>query len=44
MILLKYISIGLSLALFGTAAGFVGYDVWIAFQLRRLLRHGVAQH
>jgi regulator of protease activity HflC (stomatin/prohibitin superfamily) len=43
MILLKYILIGLSFALFGTAVGLVGYDVWIAFQLRRLLQRGVAE-
>jgi hypothetical protein len=44
MILLKYVLIGLSFALFGTAIGFVGYDIWIALQLRRLLQRGIAQH
>jgi regulator of protease activity HflC (stomatin/prohibitin superfamily) len=43
MILLKYILIGLSFALFGTSVGLVGYDVWIAFQLRRLLQRGTAE-
>src|SRR5450755_2014607 len=43
MILLKYILLGLSFALFGTSVGLVGYDVWIAFQLRRLLQRGVQE-
>ena len=43
MILLKYLLVGLSFALFGTAVGLVGYDVWIAFQLRRLLGRGAAE-
>jgi len=43
MNLLKYLLLGLSFALFGTAAGLVGYDVWIAYQLRRLLQRGVAE-
>jgi regulator of protease activity HflC (stomatin/prohibitin superfamily) len=43
MNLLKYLLLGLSFALFGTAAGLVGYDVWIAYQLRRLLERGVAE-
>ena len=43
MILLKYILIGLSFALFGTSVGLVGYDIWIAFQLRRLLQRGTAE-
>src|SRR5260221_10260006 len=43
MNLLKFLLLGLSFALFGTAAGLVGYDVWIAYQLRRLLGRGVAE-
>jgi regulator of protease activity HflC (stomatin/prohibitin superfamily) len=43
MNLLKYLLLGLSFGLFGTAAGLVGYDVWIAYQLRRLLERGVAE-
>jgi regulator of protease activity HflC (stomatin/prohibitin superfamily) len=43
MNLLKYLLSGLSFAMFGTAAGLVGYDVWIAYQLRRLLERGVAE-
>jgi regulator of protease activity HflC (stomatin/prohibitin superfamily) len=38
MILLKYVFFILSALLFGTAAGMVGYDVWLAFELRKLLR------
>jgi regulator of protease activity HflC (stomatin/prohibitin superfamily) len=38
MILLKYVFLALSAVLFGAAAGVVGYDVWLAFNLRRLLR------
>jgi regulator of protease activity HflC (stomatin/prohibitin superfamily) len=43
MNLLKFLLLGLSFALFGTAAGLVGYDVWIAYQLRRLLTRGTAE-
>jgi regulator of protease activity HflC (stomatin/prohibitin superfamily) len=43
MNLLKYLLLGLSFGLFGTAAGLVGYDVWIAYQLRRLLERGVTE-
>src|SRR5882724_4642922 len=43
MNLLKFLLLGLSFALFGTAAGLVGYDVWIAYQFRRLLGRGVAE-
>jgi regulator of protease activity HflC (stomatin/prohibitin superfamily) len=43
MNMLKYVLLGLSFVLFGTAAGLVGYDIWIAYQLRRLLQRGVAE-
>jgi regulator of protease activity HflC (stomatin/prohibitin superfamily) len=40
MLLLKYLLWVVSFVLFGSAAGLVGHDVWIAFQLRRLLGRG----
>jgi regulator of protease activity HflC (stomatin/prohibitin superfamily) len=40
MLALKYLLWAVSFALFGSAAGLVGYDVWIALQLRRLLGRG----
>ena len=38
MLLLKYLMLAAGFALFGTAAGVIGYDVWVATQLQRLLR------
>jgi regulator of protease activity HflC (stomatin/prohibitin superfamily) len=38
MLLLKYLLMIAGLALFGSAAGVVGYDVWVATQLQRLLQ------
>jgi regulator of protease activity HflC (stomatin/prohibitin superfamily) len=40
MLMLRYLLWVVSFLLFGSAAGLVGYDVWIAFQLRRLLNRG----
>jgi regulator of protease activity HflC (stomatin/prohibitin superfamily) len=40
MLMLRYLLWVVSFALFGSAAGLVGYDVWIALQLRRLLGRG----
>jgi regulator of protease activity HflC (stomatin/prohibitin superfamily) len=40
MLMLRYLLWVVSFALFGSAAGLVGYDVWVATQLRRLLRRG----
>lgn len=37
MLLLRYLLLGLSFALFGSGVALVGYDIWIAYQLRRLL-------
>lgn len=33
----KYLLIASALAMFGTAAGIVGYDVWLATRLQQLL-------
>jgi hypothetical protein len=37
MILIKYLLVTVGIALFGSAAGLAGYDVWLALQLNRLL-------
>ncbi len=37
MLLLRYLLLAASVALFGSTAALVGYDVWVAYQLRRLL-------
>jgi len=38
MLFLKYFLMAVGFALFGSAAGVVGYDVWAALQLQRLLK------
>jgi regulator of protease activity HflC (stomatin/prohibitin superfamily) len=38
MLILKYLLMVASILLFGTAAGLVGYDVWLAYELQNLLR------
>jgi hypothetical protein len=37
MFALKWLLIAASVAMFGTAAGVVGYDVYLAFQFQRLV-------
>jgi regulator of protease activity HflC (stomatin/prohibitin superfamily) len=38
MLILKYLLVVGSILIFGTAAGLVGYDVWLAYELQNLLR------
>jgi hypothetical protein len=38
MLVLKYLVMFLGAGLFGSAAGLVGYDIFLSAQLRRLLR------
>jgi regulator of protease activity HflC (stomatin/prohibitin superfamily) len=38
MLVLKYLLVVASILLFGTSAGLVGYDVWLAYELQNLLR------
>jgi regulator of protease activity HflC (stomatin/prohibitin superfamily) len=38
MLILKYLLTAASILIFGTAAGLVGYDVWLAYELQHLLR------
>jgi regulator of protease activity HflC (stomatin/prohibitin superfamily) len=40
MLALRYLLLVVSFVLFGSAAGLVGYDVWIALELQRLLGFG----
>ncbi|MGH9592567.1 MAG: SPFH domain-containing protein, partial [Bryobacteraceae bacterium] len=40
MLLLRYLLLGVSFALFGSGVALVGYDVWIAYQIRQLLGRG----
>jgi hypothetical protein len=40
MLAFKYLLMIVGLVLFGSAAGLVGYDIFLAAQLRRLLRRG----
>jgi hypothetical protein len=42
MFALKWLLTAASVAMFGTAAGVVGYDVYLAFQLQRLVGSGEA--
>jgi hypothetical protein len=37
MAIFKYLMIAGAFAMFGTTAGVVGYDVWLATRLQRLL-------
>jgi hypothetical protein len=43
MLALKYLLMILGVALFGSAAGLVGYDIFLAMQVRRLLRRKTAR-
>jgi hypothetical protein len=36
MLILKYLLMVASFLLFGTSAGLVGYDVWLAYELQNL--------
>jgi regulator of protease activity HflC (stomatin/prohibitin superfamily) len=38
MLILKYLLMVASILIFGTAAGLVGYDVWLAYELQNLLK------
>lgn len=40
MLALKWLLISASVAIFGTAAGVVGYDVYLAMQFHRLMGSG----
>ena len=37
MVLFKYLVMAAAFAVFGTTAGIVGYDVWLATRLQHLL-------
>ena len=43
MVLLKWLLMSAGFAMFGTAAGLVGYDVYLAMQFQKLMRMGEAE-
>jgi hypothetical protein len=43
MVLVKYLVMAGAFAMFGTTAGIVGYDVWLATRLQHLLARRAPQ-